>query len=247
MISERAARRIAIVIVAATGILVAAFAVGRVLRRMEPHVDPDRSLYPVVGIDLSAHNGFVDFDRVAAAGIDFVYLKASEGASFRDPSFRSNCRRADAAGLVTGAYHFFRFDCDGRTQAMNLLAATDSCTLDMPLVIDIEEWGNPADVPTDVVIGRLQAMDAMLRGAGKRVMVYSNKNGRTRFVRSAFANVPVDLWICSFTDPPVADDSWRLWQHSHIGKVDGIGSPVDMNTFNGSRTAFRQWVAGKSE
>ncbi|MDE6463232.1 MAG: hypothetical protein K2L16_01180 [Muribaculaceae bacterium] len=244
MISDRAAQRLAIVIVAATGILVAAFAVGRALRRAEPHVEPDRNAYPVLGIDISAHNGSVCFDSIAAAGVDFVYLKASEGASFRDPAFRSNYDSARRAGLAVGAYHFFRFDCDGRRQAANILAAIDSCRLDLPVAIDIEEWGNPADIATDIVIGRLQTMEAMLRGAGRRVIFYTNKNGYSRFVRAAFPGNPApELWICSFTDPPLAHNDWSLWQHSHLGRVPGVNNPVDLNTFNGSRARFRRWLS----
>ena len=68
--TDRTARRLAICIVAATGLFVAAFAVFRLASRREPHVEVDRTLYPVAGLDISAHNGFVDFDSAAAAGID---------------------------------------------------------------------------------------------------------------------------------------------------------------------------------
>lgn len=243
--TDRTARRIATAIVTATGLLVAVFGMGRLLRHSEPHIDVDRAIYPVIGLDLSAHNGRVDFDSVAACGVDFVYLKASEGVTFRDSSFETNRLHADSAGLMVGAYHFFRFDCDGRSQAMNLLAVTCSIKLDLPVAIDIEEWGNTADVATDVIIGRLQTMEAMLRGAGCRVVIYTNKNGYWRFVRPAFgagADSP-DLWICSFTDPPVPDPHWRIWQHSHRSRIAGVAGPVDLNTFNGSRQQFHDWAS----
>lgn len=240
--SDRSARTIAIIIVAATGLLVAAVGLHRYLLRQRPHVDPDRDRYPVAGLDISAHNGNPDFDSIAAAGIDFVYLKASEGISFRDPSFRRNFEAARRAGLSVGAYHFFRFDCDGRRQAMNMLAAVDSLPLDLPLAIDIEEWRNEAEVTTAVIIGRLQSMEAMLRGSGRRVIIYTNKNGYSRFVAGEFVPDEPDLWICSFTNPPMPDSRWRLWQHSHVARVPGIKGDVDMNTFNGSRDEFRRWM-----
>ena len=223
--------------------MVGSIAAWRMLRTRQPHVEIDRLAYPVAGVDLSAHNGIVDFDSLAAAGINFAYLKASEGISFRDPSFALNYAKGRRAGLALGAYHFFRFDCDGRRQAMNLLAATDSCRLTLPLVIDIEEWGNPVEVATDVVIGRLQTMEAMLRGAGHRVMFYTNKNGYWRFVRPAFPEPPHPLlWICSFTDPPLAGGNWALWQHSHRGRVPGVPSAADLNTFNGSYAEFLEFL-----
>jgi len=241
--STRYSRILAISIISLTGLMITGVALSRLLRPRLPHIELDRSRYPVVGVDLSAHNGIPDFDSLSAYGIDFVYLKASEGEGFRDPSFIRNYAAAKRTGINVGAYHFFRFDCDGRRQAMNLLAATDSCRLTLPLVIDIEEWGNPVEVATDVVIGRLQTMEAMLRGAGHRVMFYTNKNGYWRFVRPAFPEPPHPLlWICSFTDPPLAGGNWALWQHSHRGRVPGVPSAADLNTFNGSYAEFLEFL-----
>ena len=70
--------------------MVGSIAAWRMLRTRQPHVEIDRLAYPVAGVDLSAHNGIVDFDSLASAGINFAYLKASEGISFRDPSFMLN-------------------------------------------------------------------------------------------------------------------------------------------------------------
>ena len=228
---------------AAAGILVAAFAMSRVLRASSAHVEVDRTLFPVAGIDLSAHNGIVDFDSVAAGGIAFVYLKATEGVSFRDSLFSRNAAFAYNAGLHVGAYHYFRFDCDGIGQARNMLAAVEGHPVTLPLAIDIEEWGNVPDVPTEVIIGRLQAMEATLAAAGRRVVVYTNKNGYVRFFRPAFgtgAEAP-GLWICSFTDPPLWHAPWTLWQHSHCARICGVRGPVDLNTFNGTPAQFTAW------
>ncbi|MDE5632527.1 MAG: hypothetical protein K2I54_06955, partial [Muribaculaceae bacterium] len=117
--TDKIARKTAIAIIAATGLLVACMASWRALRAREPHADIDRERYPVTGVDISAHNGAVCFDSLAASGIDFVYLKASEGTSFRDKAFLRNYGAARRAGLAVGSYHFFRFDCDGALQSIN--------------------------------------------------------------------------------------------------------------------------------
>lgn len=78
-----------------------------------PAMEPDRNLYPTRGIDISAHNGTIDFGKVKKAGYDFVIIKATEGTDFKDSMFSDNLRRAREAGLKVGAYHFFRFDTDG--------------------------------------------------------------------------------------------------------------------------------------
>ena len=239
------ARRLAIAIVTLTGCLVCLLGVGRAMRNREPHIDVDRSRFPVKGLDLSSHNGIVNFDSLAAAGIDFVYLKASEGIGFRDESFSRNYAAARRTGIPVGAYHFFRFECDGRRQASNLLSAVKDCTLDLPLAIDIEEFGNPVAAPTEIIIGRLATMVSHLQSAGRRVIIYTNKNGDARFIRKHFDRLEEgdpELWICSFTDPPLTRRPWLMWQHSHKARVPGIKGYVDMNTFNGSRDFWEAWL-----
>lgn len=246
---DRTARIAGISIVAITGLLIAAAAVWRVLRYSERHVDIDRSRYPVVGLDLSSHNGLPDFDSIAAAGVRFVFLKASEGETFRDQTFIRNYAAARGAGIPVGAYHFFRFDCDGRSQAENLLEATRDCRFELPLAIDIEEAGNPPTFSTELVVSRLEAMIATLKSAGAEVIVYTNKNGFARFLQNSFIaqDDRPDLWICSFTNPPLPRATWLFWQHSHISHVPGIKGKVDLNTFNGDMALWEKWIAARRE
>lgn len=230
----------AIAIVTITGALVLGVAVLRIFSGQNAHVDVDRSLYPISGIDISAHNGVPDFDSIAAAGIDFVYLKATEGISHRDPAFMRNYLAARRAGLKVGAYHFFRFESDGTRQAANFLNAISPCELQLPAVVDVEEWGNTADPSTDIIVERLESMVAMLKAFYGPVTIYTNKNGESRFIRNRFNDIP--LWICSFTDPPLSHRHWQLWQHSHRGNVAGISGDVDLDTFNGSRSRWDTWT-----
>lgn len=202
--------------------------------------NPSRDRYPVCGIDISAHNGEIDFEAVKADSIDFVIIKASEGADFKDDHFVDNMRRARVAHLPVGAYHFFRYDSPGRMQALNLLNSVAGRHLDLPLVIDVENWGNPSGIDTDVIVARLNEMIAYLRAHGYAVMLYTNKDGHARFFNARYADMP--LWICSFTDPP-GPERWILWQHTHRGSVAGIDGKVDMNTFNGSREQFAAWLS----
>lgn len=204
-----------------------------------PHVDVNRTMYPVRGIDISKHNGDIDFEQVAADSIDFVYIKATEGARWRDPKFTDNFDAARRAGLPVGVYHFFRFDVSGLQQAYNLLDAIKDRNPDLPVAIDLEEWANSPDVNTESIVDHLTVMLDRLQADGIPVIIYTNKNGYTRFVHGRFDNI--DTWICSFTDPPLSG-KWQLWQHSHCGKVKGIKGDVDLNTFNSPRADWRQWL-----
>lgn len=243
--STRLSRILAIIIIAVTALMITGVALSRLLRPRYPHLDIDRARFPVVGVDLSAHNGIPDFDSLAACGIDFAYLKASEGTGFRDPAFIRNYAAARRTGIKVGAYHFFRFDCDGRAQAINLLRAITGCALDLPVAIDIEESGNPAEASTDLITARLAAMVTHIQSTGRKVIIYTNKNGDARFVRGNFDNTAhgdPELWICSFTDPPLNRRPWILWQHSHRTRLPGVKGYVDLNTFNGDRKAWEEWL-----
>lgn len=203
-------------------------------------VYPDPTKFPVRGIDVSAHNGEIDFNAVKADGISFVIIKATEGTSFKDRSFASNLLAAKMAGLKVGAYHFFRFDASGYMQALNLANSLRGRQLDLPVAIDIEEWSNPNQQGTDLIRGRLDEMIDYLEQHGFRVMLYSNKNGNSRFIRGRFEGFP--LWICSLADEPSSFD-WTLWQATHHGKVVGVKGDVDINAFNGSISDWEVFTA----
>ena len=204
-----------------------------------PFVDPQK--YPVRGIDISRHNGKIDFKKVAAAGIDFVFIKASEGISLRDSLFASNYQNARMEGLKTGAYHFFRFDCDGVDQAVNFLQAVGQRPQDLGLVIDVEKNGNPADVEPEIVRKRLASMIDYMNLLGYRVMIYTNLEGYEEFMAEDFPGYP--LWICRFKENPI-NAEWTFWQYDHHGKVDGIAGEVDLDAFCGNREQWQRFLDG---
>ena len=164
------------------------------LRREITPLELSRDEYPVTGLDLSAHNGDIDFSLLAADSIDFVVLKATEGATFKDPKFHHNYLAARKAGIRNiGAYHFFKFGTDGKMQGINLLNSLVGKTLELPLVIDLEEWTNPKNMHTDSIVVRLQDMIDYLESNGHAVMLYTNKDGYERFVRDRFTDYPLLL------------------------------------------------------
>ena len=119
--------------------------------------------YPIVGIDVSAHNGDIDFEKVRADGYTFVIIKASEGVDHHDSKFDINFDNARKAGLKVGAYHFFRKNTDGLNQAKNFLETIGWRKLDLPLVIDVEDWSNDKNVKDDRTQKHLDAMIDNLR------------------------------------------------------------------------------------
>src|ERR1700754_3700231 len=109
--------------IGATAILIVAFAAFAYGFGMLRFNNPSLTRYPIQGIDVSHHQGAIDWKTVAVQpNVRFVIMKATEGGDHRDSLFAENWQRAGEAGLVRGAYHFFTFCRPGRDQAQNVLA-----------------------------------------------------------------------------------------------------------------------------
>ncbi|MGG5260171.1 GH25 family lysozyme [Phycicoccus avicenniae] len=189
------------------------------------------------GIDVSAHQGAIDWDAVAADGIEVAYLKASEGATFEDDRFADNWRGARAAGLEVGAYHFFTLCKEGEEQAANLLGrlrAVGAEASALPPVVDLELSGNCADrPPVEVVQQRLTAFVAAVEEeTGQPVRLYLLDDFAEPYpLPDGLADR--DRWVRRLLLRP-ADDGWAWWQVSSRAAVDGIEGPVDLDVVSGS-------------
>ncbi|MDE6577726.1 MAG: hypothetical protein K2J82_09650 [Muribaculaceae bacterium] len=204
-----------------------------------PYVDPDR--FPIRGIDVSAHNGDIDFEKVKKSGVEFVFIKATEGGDFKDKNFRINYEKANKAGLKKGIYHFFRFDKDGVEQALNLMKAVGPRHPELGLVIDVEKFGNPDSIPSDLINERLTEMVDYLNLLGHRVTFYTNRAGYYDYLAESFPGY--QLWICGFSQNPIYAE-WTFWQFNHHGKVPGIKGDVDLNAFCGTREEWKRYLNG---
>lgn len=241
---RRQKRRIIIIAVSCAALCLLMLAMGLIYvsRRLhKPEITVLKKEYPISGIDVSSHNGEIDFRRVAADSITFVYIKASEGADFRDSRFSANCDSAGQAGLKVGAYHFFRKNGNGTLQARNFLNAVAGRMLDLPLAIDVEDWGNE-DAESEAVVRRnLQEMIQVLENQGSKIIIYTNKDGHRSYVSDDFSHI--DLWLCTFKHPrKVNEYDWTILQYSHWGNVDGIRGDVDLNVFNGDSIKWESWL-----
>jgi len=229
-------------LLAGAAIVIVVLAAVAARRYILPHsVAVDRLRYPIAGIDVSNHNGTIDFDSVRDDNYQFVLIKASEGKTFKDPAFARHYGGARAAGLKVGAYHFFRKNRTGEEQAANFLDVIGNRTLDLPLVIDLEDdWGNGATTSYDTAVERLLNMIAILKGKGYSVMIYTNKDGYNKYYKDMLGDC--DLWLCSFTSPDLLDLPHRFQQYSYEGEVDGVDGEVDLNVFRGDRSDWEHYL-----
>ena len=97
--------------------------------------------YPVRGMDAARFQTFVDWPRAKAAGIEFVFLKATEGGDLLDPAFELYWTGARQAGIAHAPYHFYYFCTSARVQARWFIKNVPRSALVMPPVLDIE-WNH---------------------------------------------------------------------------------------------------------
>lgn len=208
-----------------------------------PHsVNVDRYRYPIAGIDVSTHNGNIDFGKVRDDDYQFVFIKASEGKTHKDDAFDRNYLAAKEAGLKVGAYHFFRKNRTGREQADNFLGAINGKHMDLPLVIDLEDdWGNGATVSRKTAVDRVMELINILTAKGYRVMIYTNFDGYEKYYKDMLGDH--DLWLCSFTSPDLLPNLPHvIQQFSHEGEVMGVKGNVDLNVFRGSKKEWARYL-----
>ena len=218
-----------------TSILLTAFACGAYLaydRAMTPFSPPSLADYPVQGIDISHHQGDIDWERLKSQpNVRFVIMKATEGGDHRDRKFAGNWQAAKDAGIIRGAYHFFTFCRPGAEQADNVLATVPTEADALPLALDLEFTGNCGKVPTlDELSTEISAFNARLgtRYPGQPVF-YMNEAFFEQYFKGNETRFPPHLlWIRNIGRRPDCS-RWSIWQFADDGTVPGIGGPVDLN------------------
>jgi len=197
--------------------------------------------YPNVetGIDVSEHQGEINWQQVAAADIDYAIIRVgyrgyTEGALYEDTNAMENLAGASAAGLKLGAYFF--------SQAISVEEAVEEADLaietlkdfdvEMPVVFDMEEiHGQTArtDVLSrDEVTAIAAAFCKRLADAGYTPVVYGNAGwlaGRMDLHKLE----DYDLWLARYSDTPEFPYQFTMWQYTDAGTVPGISGNVDMN------------------
>ena len=190
----------------------------------------------VMGIDISKHNGTVDWNAVKNAGVEFVILRcgyrgSASGVLVEDEKFRTNIKGATAAGLKVGIYFF--------SQAVNEMEAVEEASLTLslikghkisyPVYIDVEAANGRADglsaaERTKVV----KAFCETIRDSGYTAGVYSNKNWfAEKMDTGAFGNYRI--WLAQYTESPTYTGRYEMWQYSSRGTIPGIKGDVDLN------------------
>jgi len=188
------------------------------------------------GIDVSHHQGRIDWAAVGQSGVSFAFIKATEGLTFTDPMFATNWHAAKQAGITRGAYHFFRPQFDPTQQAQHLLSVLGRDPGELPPVLDVEVLDHTT--PQELISQSQLCMQALTSELNGLPILYTG----TSFWRDTLKDSPAfsahPLWIAHYTSAlspmvPTAWSTWTFWQHSQAGQVPGIRGQVDLNRCNG--------------
>lgn len=194
--------------------------------------------YDVHGIDVSHHQGKINWKLVHAQGNSFAFIKATEGGDFRDSLFQANWEAARNEGILCGAYHFFRPETSPEAQAQNFIFNVNLAKGDLPPVLDFELMGQ---VPREDMINFLQTwLDLVEAHYGIKPILYTNLKLYYRVIAGRFDDY--NIWIARYGEKaptlPLKQD-WAFWQYGNRGQLDGINTNVDFNVFNGSIDALK--------
>jgi lysozyme len=197
-----------------------------------------RNLNNAQGIDVSHHQGIIDWAKVKASGkVDFAFVKATEGIGYVDPQFKHNAAGVNAIGIPVGYYHYAHPETNkALDEARVFVEATKGQLSQLPYVLDLE--GNEA-AAIDRAILSLWAytfMKEVKRLTNSNVMLYTG----AYFARDQLNNILAEfpLWVAHYGAAiPLSNTTWKDWtvfQYSSTGSVPGINGNVDMNEYHGS-------------
>ncbi|WP_162297129.1 GH25 family lysozyme [Sporolactobacillus pectinivorans] len=176
------------------------------------------------GIDVSNWQGTVDWERVAAAGYSFAFIKASQGASYADPTFKRNVSGAHKAGLKIGGYHFANFfdPASAQKEARYFWSIVKGQPLDLALMLDLEV--NHAG--GQLVTSMFTFFTELKQLSGKKVGLYSMGYFYLDNLRGHHPGIP--LWYAQYAYKPLVT-TYAAWQHCSDARVPGIAGDVDEN------------------
>jgi len=201
------------------------------------------------GIDVSRYQGSINWTSVRNAGIEFAFIKATEGTTVRDPNFGANYVGAYNAGVIRGAYHFALPDRSSGAVQANYVAShggawsADGRTLPAALDIEFNPYGATC-------YGLSQA--AMRTWISDFLNTYRTRTGRYAVIYTTtswwtsctgnwsgpWANHPLWIarWAASPGTLPAGAPFYTFWQYTSSGTVPGISGAVDRDYFNGARS-----------
>ena len=183
------------------------------------------------GIDVSAHNGNIDWGKVKADGIEFAILRAGFGRleKQKDEKFEQNYAGAKAAGIPVGAYWYsYAMDEDeARLEADVFLKVIKGKQFEFPVYFDLEE-SKQFDLGKEKVSALMRAFLERVESAGYFVGLYGSASSLTTHTADDIKS-HYTIWLAHWMDKTNYSGAYAVWQYSEKGKVDGVSGTIDLD------------------
>ena len=203
--------------------------------------------FEVHGIDVSHYQKKINWHKVASQDIDFAFIKATEGETYKDSFFCENWAGMKAAGIRRGAYHFFRPTLSAEAQAINFIEMADLGDGDFIPILDVEV--------TDGISPKQfrQQMDSWLQIVENhfkvKPIIYTYQNFFNDNLAGHYENHPI--WVARYSSwrkPHLkSKQDWQFWQYGNKGQLKGIDGPVDFNVFKGNENELEKFCIVRPE
>lgn len=188
------------------------------------------------GIDVSYHNGVIDWGKVKQSGmVDFAIIRAGYGKSTMDKQFINNIVGANTSGLKVGIYWFI-YAADEAEAVLNAKKCEECIKLYKDIIVMRvwADWEYDSDKRnTQTKESRTAIVKAFcnyLESRGYEVGVYSNVD----YLTSKFGDLSsYPLWLAKYSSSKGNYNPF-MWQHSSKGRISGISTNVDMNIYYGN-------------
>lgn len=191
------------------------------------------------GIDVSSHQGTIDWNLVAQDGVEFAIIRVgfrgygSAGTLVADEQFENNIQGAKAAGIKVGVYFFSQaINEEELLEEANLvLEKIAPYELDCPVVYDVEKTssaGRMNEISVEERTNLTLLFCQTVENAGYTAMIYHNTEMGALLIDVA-ALEDYDKWYASYSDQMFYPYEYKIWQYSDTGKVQGISTDVDLN------------------
>ena len=213
-----------------------------------PWAGQDPAHHPVHGVDVSRYQTSVDWLVARENGVNFAFIKATEGGDMVDPMFKDHWRGAGAAGVKRGAYLFYYHCRPSEEQARWFFRHVPRVAGSLPPVLDME-W-----TPTSPTCTIRREASVIRRDAAKVIAMMTKHYGTAPILYTTvdfyednemWRLSGVDFWLRSVAAHPsdrYPGQHWRFWQYTSTGLVPGMKGEIDINAFDGSREDWATWL-----
>ncbi len=197
------------------------------------------------GIDVSKYQQNVDWEAVAADGIDYVIPRigfrgyGAAGNLAMDPFYESHMEGALAAGMDVGVYFFTQAITveEAVEEAEFVLANLQDYPITMPIYIDIETIDfasgrmDNANLTNEERTAICDAFCSTIEAAGYRTGIYANKYWLTSLLDAEYLSSKYEIWLAHFTTETDYSGEYASWQYTETGTVSGISGYVDRDVY----------------